>query len=164
MRQTLRQDPDVICVGEMRDLETIATVLTLAETGHLVLSTLHTSNSVETINRIIDVFPPHQQEQVRIQVAACLSAVIAQKLLPVIDGSGRIVATELLVVDNAVKNLIKLNKIDQIFSILETGKGRGMHNMDSEIMRLYQRKVISKDVAYGNLAGKEVRESLKSST
>jgi len=119
LTQSLRQDPNVICVGEMRDLDTISTVLRAAETGHLVLSTLHTPDTIETINRIIDVFPPHQQDQIRTQLSSCLAAVIAQKLLPRKDTLARIVATEVLISTHAVKNLIREQKTEQINTILE---------------------------------------------
>ncbi len=161
VRQSLRQDPNVICVGEMRDLETVATVITAAETGHLVFSTLHTPNTIETINRIIDIFPQHQQEQVRIQLAACLEAVVAQRLLPRKDQPGRIIATEVLVVNSAVRNLIRTRNIEQIYSILQTGSGMDMFEMDRTIMDLYTKGIISRDTALGELREKQNRERLE---
>lgn len=161
LRQALRQDPNVICVGEMRDLDTIATVLTAAETGHLVFSTLHTPDAVETINRIVDVFPPHQQEQVKVQLSSCLGVVIAQKLIQRKDKKGRAIATEILVANSAVRNLIKENKTNQIETIIQTSSGIGMHTMESSIMSLYQNGVISKEAALFELPDKESRQKLE---
>lgn len=161
VRQSLRQDPNVICVGEMRDLETISTVLTAAETGHLVFSTLHTPNTVETINRIIDIFPPYQQEQVRIQLSSCLEIVVAQRLLPTKDLTGRAVATEILVANSAIKHLIRTGKTEQIYSILQTGVNMNMHDMDKSILALYQKGIIEKNVALSELRDKTNRENLE---
>src|SRR5712692_4756794 len=127
LRAALRQDPDVILLGEMRDLETIATALTAAETGHLVFATLHTQSAPSTIDRVIDVFPGAQQEQVRMQLAGTLQAVVTQSLLPTADGTGRVPVTEILLPDDAVRNLIRQAKIEQIYSVMQTGTGRGMH-------------------------------------
>ena len=121
----LRQDPDVILVGEMRDLETISTALTAAETGHLVFATLHTQDTAQTIDRIIDVFPAHQQGQVRVQLSVALQGIMTQQLLPNADGSGRVVATEVLVPTPAVRNLIREGKTHQIYSVLQTGSAVG---------------------------------------
>src|SRR5246127_1831238 len=129
LKAALREDPDVILVGEMRDLETISTALTAAETGHLVFGTLHTQSAPSTIDRIIDVFPPEQQEQVRIMLAGSLQAVVTQALLPTADGNGRVAALEILFPDDAVRNLIRQGKIEQIYSVLQTGTGRGMPTM-----------------------------------
>ncbi|MFN3301809.1 MAG: type IV pilus twitching motility protein PilT [Patescibacteria group bacterium] len=146
LKHIVRQDPNVIMVGEMRDLETIASTITLAETGHLVLATLHTPDAVQTINRLIDVFPAHQQNQIRVQLSLSLNGVIAQKLLPKIGG-GRIAAREVLINTHAVAHLIRENKIAQIRSILQTGADVGMFTMDQDIKRLYKEKLISKETA-----------------
>jgi twitching motility protein PilT len=143
----LRMDPDVIAVGEMRDLETISTALTAAETGHLVISTLHTPDAAQTVDRIIDVFPPGQQEQVRQQLASSLEAVISQQLLPRVDREGRVLATELLVANPALRNLIRENKTQQIPNIIATGRSAGMQSMDSCLQDLYQKGIITYDAA-----------------
>src|SRR5205085_9095404 len=130
LRAALRQDPDVILLGEMRDLETIATALTAAETGHLVFGTLHTQSAPGTIDRIIDVFPAAQQEQVRVQIASSLQGVVTQALLPTADGTGRVAAIEVLVPDDAVRNLIRQGKVEQIYSVMQTATGRGMQTME----------------------------------
>ncbi|RKY32869.1 MAG: type IV pili twitching motility protein PilT [Candidatus Omnitrophota bacterium] len=160
--QSLRQDPNVICLGEMRDLDTIQTALRAAETGHLVISTLHTPNSIETINRIIDVFPPYQHEQIRTQLASCLGAVVAQKLLLRRDKRDRVVATEVLLSTHAVKHLIREQKTEQISTIIETGMNMGMHTMDSSIIDLYKKGIIDREVASSELANKENRKKLES--
>jgi twitching motility protein PilT len=129
LRSALRQDPDVILVGEMRDLETISTALTAAETGHLVFATLHTQSAPTTIDRIIDVFPAEQQDQVRIQLASTIQGVVTQTLLPTADGRGRVAALEILIPDDAVRNLIRQGKVEQIYSVMQTGTGRGMQTM-----------------------------------
>ena len=147
LRHVLRQDPDVICVGEMRDLETISTALTAAETGHLVLTTLHTPDVAQTIDRIIDVFPSHQQQQVRIQLAGSIQGIISQQLFPGIDRTGRVVATEILVATSAVRNVVREQKTEQISTILQTGSRFGMHTMDKSIKELYQKGIISYEVA-----------------
>lgn len=147
LRQAMRQDPDVICVGEMRDLETISTALTGAETGHLVLATLHTPDATQTIDRIIDVFPPHQQEQVRLQLAQSLLAVIAQQLLAIPGDKGRVVATELLIATPAVRQVIRSRKTEQIMTILQTRTEEGMISMDKSLKTLYQQGLISYDDA-----------------
>ncbi len=143
LRAALRQDPDVILVGEMRDLETISTALTAAETGHLVLATLHSGSASQTMERVIDVFPPHQQGQVRIQLANCLQGVITQQLIPRVDGRGRTVGTEILVATPAIRNLIRENKIHQIYSAIQTGGPSGMMTMEKSLKSLYQRGMIS---------------------
>ena len=146
LKHALRQDPNVIMVGEMRDLETIATTLTLAETGHLVFATLHTNNAAQTIDRIIDVFPPHQQNQIRTQLSMVLSGVIAQELLPKIDG-GRIAAREIMINTPAVANLIREGKIAQLRSIIQTSADSEMITMDQDIERLFNEKLISQETA-----------------
>lgn len=136
LRAALRQDPDIILVGEMRDLETISTAITAAETGHLVLATLHTNSAAETINRIIDVFPPHQQGQIRIQLASVLEAIISQRLFKRADIPGRIAATEILLGHPSVSNLIRNEKVDQIDNVIQTGKALGMHTLEMSIKQL----------------------------
>ncbi len=150
LKHVLRQDPNVIMVGEMRDLETIAATITLAETGHLVLATLHTHNAAQTIDRIIDVFPPHQQSQVRLQLSMSLSAVISQRLLPR-TGGGRIAAREVLVNNPAVANIIRENKIPQIKTIIQTGSDLGMFTMDQNIRELLAQGVIDEATAAAHL-------------
>lgn len=147
LRAALREDPDVILVGEMRDLETISTAITVAETGHLVFSTLHTIGADKTIDRIIDVFPPNQQQQIRIQLASVLECVVSQQLLKKADGSGRVAALEVLFANNAVRNLIRESKTYQIASIMQTNKRAGMQTMDDALYDLYMRKLIDADNA-----------------
>src|SRR5947208_1275989 len=147
LRAALRQDPDVILVGEMRDLETIATALTAAETGHLVFGTLHTQSAPSTIDRIIDVFPAEQQEQVRTQLASTLQGVVTQALLPTADGAGRIAALEILFPDDAVRNLIRQGKVEQVYSVMQTGTAKGMQTMEQSLADLTLRGVISIETA-----------------
>jgi twitching motility protein PilT len=147
LRSALRQDPDVILVGEMRDTETIGTALTAAETGHLVFATLHTQDAAKTIDRIIDVFPPHQQEQVRVQLSTALMGVITQQLLPTRDGMSRVVACEVLIPTPAVRNLIREAKTHQIYSVMQTGSQYGMQTMDASLADLVRRGVISRELA-----------------
>jgi twitching motility protein PilT len=142
LRAALRQDPDVILVGEMRDLETISTALTAAETGHLVFGTLHTQSAPSTIDRIIDVFPAEQQEQVRIQIANSLQGVVTQALLPTADGTGRVPALEILLPDDAVRNLIRQGKVEQIYSVMQTNTSRGMQTMEQSLGDLIMRRVV----------------------
>src|SRR5207253_201223 len=149
LRAALRQDPDVILLGEMRDLETIATALTAAETGHLVFGTLHTQSAPGTIDRIIDGFPAEQQEQVRAQLAVSLQAAVTQSLIPTIDGTGRVAALEVLIPDDAVRNLIRQGKVEQIYSVMQTASSRGMQTMEQSLAELTLRGVITKDVALG---------------
>jgi twitching motility protein PilT len=137
LRAVLREDPDVILVGEMRDLETIQAALTMAETGHLVMATLHTRNAPQTIDRVVDVFPPHQQEQIKVQLANSLESVIAQQLLPMIGG-GRICAVEVMVATSAVRNLIREGKTHQIATVIETSAQHGMQTMDMALANLYK--------------------------
>jgi twitching motility protein PilT len=143
LRAALRQDPDVILLGEMRDLETIATALTAAETGHLVFATLHTQSAPSTIDRIIDVFPAAQQDQVRMQVANSLQGIVTQTLLQKADGSGRVVALEILFLDDAIRNLIRQGKIEQVYSYMQTGTRRGMQTMEQSLTELVQQRLIS---------------------
>ncbi|BFD24759.1 MAG: type IV pilus twitching motility protein PilT [Candidatus Parcubacteria bacterium] len=146
LKHVLRQDPNVIMVGEMRDYETIAAAVTLAETGHLVLATLHTYNAVQTVDRIIDIFPPHQQSQIKSQLSMLLTAVISQRLLPKIGG-GRVAARELLIRNSAVANLIREGKISQIKSVMQMEGKNGMITMDKHLKELYKSGLITKEVA-----------------
>src|SRR5881409_1311550 len=143
LRGALRQDPDVILLGEMRDLETIGTALTAAETGHLVFATLHTQDAPSTIDRIIDVFPAEQQEQVRIQIANSLQGVVTQALLPTADGMGRVPALEILLPDDAVRNLIRQGKVEQVYSVMQTNTSRGMQTMEQSLGDLIMRRVVT---------------------
>jgi twitching motility protein PilT len=147
LKAALRQDPDVILVGEMRDLETISTALTAAETGHLVFATLHTQSAPSTIDRVIDVFPPHQQHQVRVQLSIALQGVITQTLLPTSDGAGRVSACETLVPTAAVRNLIREGKTHQILSAMQTGAGAGMQTMDAALAALVRQGKITQRAA-----------------
>ena len=147
LKHVLRQDPDVILIGELRDLETISVALTAAETGHLVFATLHTQDAPQTIDRIIDVFPPHQQGQVRTQLAATLQGVICQTLVKRADGLGRVVATEVLVTTPAIANLIREGKTYQIISMMQSGRSQGMHTMDQHLAELVNAGTITVDAA-----------------
>jgi twitching motility protein PilT len=149
LRGALRQDPDVILVGEMRDLETIATALTAAETGHLVFATLHTQSAPSTIDRIIDVFPAEQQDQVRMQLANSLQGIVTQTLMPTADGNGRVAALEILFLDDAIRNLIRQGKIEQVYSYMQTGARRGMQTMEQSLTDLVQRRLVSVADAIG---------------
>jgi len=143
LRGALRQDPDVILLGEMRDLETIATALTAAETGHLVFGTLHTQSAPSTVDRIIDVFPAAQQDQVRQQLANTLQGIVTQTLLPRMDGSGRVPGLEILFLDDAIRNLIRQGKIEQIYSYMQTGTRRGMQTMEQSLLELIQKRLVT---------------------
>src|SRR4051794_24367506 len=147
LKHVLRQDPDIILVGEMRDLETISVALTAAETGHLVFATLHTQDAAQTIDRVIDVFPPHQQQQIRVQLAGALQGVVCQTLAKTADGQGRVVATEVLVATPAIRNLIREGKTHQIYSALQAGAKHGMHTMDAHLADLAKTGKITYDVA-----------------
>jgi twitching motility protein PilT len=150
LRYVLRQDPDVVLIGEMRDLETIEAALTVAETGHLTLATLHTNSAVQTINRIIDVFPPHQQEQIRVQLSFVLEGILAQQLIPKKNGMGRVLAVELLVPNPAIRNLIREDKIHQIYSMMQTGQSKfGMQTMNQSLFELVTRGHLSHEDAIG---------------
>ncbi|MFZ6017483.1 MAG: type IV pilus twitching motility protein PilT [Nitrospirota bacterium] len=150
LRYVLRQDPDVVLIGEMRDLETIEAALTVSETGHLTLATLHTNSAVQTINRIIDVFPPHQQEQIRVQLSFVLEGIISQQLIPKKSGQGRVLAVELLVPNPAIRNLIRDDKIHQIYSMMQTGQAIfGMQTMNQSLFDLYSKGLISYEDALG---------------
>ncbi|HKM35799.1 MAG TPA: type IV pilus twitching motility protein PilT [Lachnospiraceae bacterium] len=147
LRAALREDPDVILVGEMRDFETISVAITAAETGHLVLSTLHTIGAASTVDRVIDVFPPHQQQQIRVQFSNVLEAVISQQLIPTSDGMGRVAAFEVMHANHAVRNLIREGKSHQLTSVIQTNRKSGMITMDEAIQQLYFSGRISRDMA-----------------
>lgn len=147
LRAALREDPDVVLVGEMRDLDTISIAITAAETGHLVFSTLHTTGAAATIDRVIDVFSPHQQQQIRIQLASVLETIVSQLLLPTQEGKGRVAAFEVLHATAAIKNLIRENKTYQIDSVIQTNKKLGMQTMDDSIFELYLKRKIDAEKA-----------------
>ena len=147
LKSALREDPDVILVGEMRDLETISTALTAAETGHLVFATLHTQSTAQTVDRIIDVFPPHQQQQVRMQLSIALQGIVTQQLLPTADGAGRVAACEVLLATPAIRNLIREGKTHQIYSSLQTGGNIGMQTMDAALATLVRSGRITQQLA-----------------
>ncbi len=142
-----REDPNVICVGEMRDLDTISTALTAAETGHLILATLHTAEAIQTVDRVIDVFPGNQQQQIRVQLAMTLQGVVAQQLLPRADGEGRVAAVEVLIATPAIRNLIREGKEEQITNLMQTGSRFGMQTMDQALKDLYTKETITYEVA-----------------
>ncbi|GMT46815.1 MAG: twitching motility protein PilT [bacterium] len=144
LRYILRQDPDVVLIGEMRDLETISSALRVAETGHMTLATLHTNSAAQTINRIIDVFPPHQQDQVRVQLSFVLEGIVAQQLIPRKDGRGRAIAVEILIPTPAIRNLIREDKVHQVYSMMQTGQSKfGMQTMNQSLYELYVKGHIS---------------------
>jgi twitching motility protein PilT len=147
LRSALRQDPDIILIGEMRDLETIQIALTAAETGHLVFATLHTQDCPQTIDRMIDVFPPHQQEQIRVQIAATLEGIVTQQLLPKACGQGRVAACEVLITTPAARNLIREGKTYQLYTVMQTGVHHGMQTMNSSLADLVRRGQITRDMA-----------------
>ncbi|MDD6202753.1 MAG: type IV pilus twitching motility protein PilT [Lachnospiraceae bacterium] len=147
LRAALREDPDIILVGEMRDFETISVAITAAETGHLVLSTLHTIGAASTVDRVIDVFPPHQQQQIRVQLANTLEAVVSQQLMPTADGNARVAAFEVLHTNNAVRNLIREGKSHQLTSVMQTNRKMGMMTMDDNIQQLFYAGKITKETA-----------------
>lgn len=149
LRHILRQDPNVILIGEMRDWETMDIALTAAETGHLVLATLHTSDSTQSVNRIIDVFPAHQQQQVKVQLSMVLQGVLAQQLIPRCDGPGRALALEILVATHAVRSLIRDGKVHQLYSTIQTGQKEGMKTMNQSLYELYKKKMVSLEEALG---------------
>ncbi|MFH2097501.1 MAG: type IV pilus twitching motility protein PilT [bacterium] len=150
LKHVLRQDPNIILVGEMRDLETIAATITLAETGHLVLATLHTLNAAQSIDRIIDVFPPYQQSQVRLQLSLFLRGIISQLLLPQING-GRVASREVLINTPAISNLIRENKVHQIKTAIQTSHEEGMMTMDQSLKQMYQNNLITREVAIAHM-------------
>lgn len=149
LKHVLRQDPNVILIGEMRDLETIEAALTIAETGHLVFATLHTSDAAQTINRIVDVFPAHQQQQVRVQLSFVLLGALAQQLIPKASGAGRTLATEVLIATPAIRSMIREGKTHQVYSVIQTGQREGMRTMNQSLADLYAQKLITYDEALG---------------
>lgn len=151
LRAALRQDPDVIMVGEMRDLESISIVITAAETGHLVLASLHSATATQSLERIVDVFPAHQQSQICIQLAGSLLGIISQQLIPRADGEGRVVAAEVLVATPAIRNLIRENKRHQIYSAMQTGGSSGMITMEKALKNLYQQGLITREEAQNRM-------------
>lgn len=156
LKAVLREDPDVILVGEMRDIETISIAITAAETGHLVFSTLHTIGASKTIDRIIDVFPPHQQQQIKIQLAAVLQGIVSQQLVPKINDNGRIAALEIMIATPAIQNLVREGKTHQIESAVQTGGKYGMKTMDMALAELYKKNIISYDNAMTYSIDKEM--------
>lgn len=146
LRSALREDPDVVLIGEMRDLETIATAITIAETGHLVLATLHTNSAAQSVDRMIDVFPPHQQQQIRVQLAGVLQGIVSQRLIPMVGG-GRIAASEILVVTPAVRNIVRESKTHQLDAVIQTGAEHGMQSMDKTLVSLIHEGKISYEEA-----------------
>ncbi|HAT4124156.1 TPA: type IV pilus twitching motility protein PilT [Clostridium perfringens] len=159
LKAALREDPDVILIGEMRDLETISTAITAAETGHLVFSTLHTIGAAKTIDRIVDVFPPHQQEQIKIQLASVLQTIISQQLVETVDGD-RTAALEIMFATPAIKNLIREGKTHQIESSIQTGSKYGMRTMDMELANLYREGIITQETAMNSAIDREILSRL----
>jgi twitching motility protein PilT len=147
LRHVLRQDPDVILIGEMRDLETIGAAITAAETGHLVLATLHTTSAAQTVDRVVDVFPPHQQEQVKVQLSTVLEGIICQTLLALADGKGRVCAQEILIATSAIRNLIREGKTHQMPSVLQSGAAEGMQTLDQALKTLVRSGKVTPQVA-----------------
>jgi twitching motility protein PilT len=165
LKYILRQDPDVVLIGEMRDLETIEAALVTAETGHLCFATLHTNSAVQTINRIIDVFPPTQQSQIRAQLSYVLEGIISQALLPRASGQGRVPALELMIPNAAIRNLIREDKIHQIYSIMQIGQGKsGMQTMNQSLASLYLRRLITLEEAMGHSSEPEELEQIISTS
>jgi len=161
LKYILRQDPDVVLIGEMRDLETIEAALTVAETGHLAFGTLHTNSAVQTINRIVDVFPPYQQAQIRAQLSFVLEGVLCQSLLPRANGPGRVMALEVMIPNSAIRNLIREDKIHQIYSSMQVGQEKfGMQTMNQSLASLYQRRLISLENAMGRSSDVEELRNL----
>jgi twitching motility protein PilT len=161
LKYILRQDPDVVLVGEMRDLETIEAALVTAETGHLCFATLHTNSAVQTINRIIDVFPPNQQSQIRAQLSFVLEGIISQALLPRATGQGRIAALEVMIPNAAIRNLIREDKVHQIYSIMQIGQGKsGMQTLNQSLASLYLRRLITLEEAVGHTSDPDELEQI----
>ncbi|MFH1868976.1 MAG: type IV pilus twitching motility protein PilT [Candidatus Omnitrophota bacterium] len=160
LKHALRQDPDVILVGEMRDLETVSTAITAAETGHLVLSTLHTPDAPQTIDRLIDIFPPFQQRQIMIQVSGCLQGIISQQLLPKKDGRGRVAACEIMTGTSAVRSLIREHRTEQLMTVIQTGAQHGMITMDKSMKKLYKDGVISEETVLSRVKDRKEFERL----
>ena len=161
LRAALREDPDIVLIGELRDLETIESALRIAETGHLTFATLHTNSAAQTINRIIDVFPAHQQGQIRTQLSLVLEGIVCQALMPKADGSGRVMALEVMIPTPAIRNLIRDDKVHQIYSTMQTGQEKlGMQTMNQSLATLYQRRLITLDVALGASSLKDELEQM----
>jgi twitching motility protein PilT len=161
LRAALREDPDIVLIGELRDLETIESALRIAETGHLTFATLHTNSAAQTINRIIDVFPSHQQGQIRTQLSLVLEGIVCQALLPKADGSGRVMSLEIMVPTPAIRNLIRDDKVHQIYSTMQTGQEKlGMQTMNQSLATLYQRRLISLDAALSASSNKDELEQM----
>jgi twitching motility protein PilT len=161
LRAALREDPDVVLIGEMRDLETIESALRIAETGHLTFGTLHTNSAASTINRIIDVFPSHQQSQIRAQLSLVLEGILCQSLLPRADGQGRVMAMEILVPNPAIRNLIREDKVHQIYSAMQSGQEKfGMQTFNQSLYALYQKGLITRESALGRSSNPEELESM----
>jgi twitching motility protein PilT len=161
LRAALREDPDIVLIGELRDLETIESALRIAETGHLTFATLHTNSAAQTINRIIDVFPSHQQGQIRTQLSLVLEGIVCQALMPKADGSGRVMALEVMVPTPAIRNLIRDDKVHQIYSTMQTGQEKlGMQTMNQSLATLYQRRLVSLDAALGASSNKDELEQM----
>jgi twitching motility protein PilT len=164
LKYILRQDPDVVLVGELRDLETIEAALTTAETGHLCFATVHTNSAVQTINRVVDVFPPHQQSQIRAQLSFVLEGIITQSLVPRSNGQGRVAALEVLVPNAAIRNLIREDKLHQIYSQMQIGQGKsGMQTMNQALAGLYLKRLISLEEAVGHSSDPEELQQIISS-
>jgi twitching motility protein PilT len=155
LKHVLRQDPDVILIGEMRDLETTSIAISAAETGHLVLATLHTNSAASTVDRVVDIFPPHQQQQIRMQLSVTLEGVLCQTLVPKAKGGGRVMAMEIMPVNPAVRNIIREGKTHQIPSIIQTGQGFGMQSLDMALRNLYQQGLITYEEAIAKAANIE---------
>ena len=161
LRAALREDPDIVLIGELRDLETIECALRIAETGHLTFATLHTNSASQTINRIIDVFPAHQQGQIRTQLSLVLEGIVCQSLLPRADGQGRVVSLEIMVPTPAIRNLIRDDKVHQIYSTMQTGQEKlGMQTMNQSLATLYQRRLITLETAIGAASLKDELEQM----
>jgi twitching motility protein PilT len=161
LRAALREDPDIVLIGELRDLETIESALRIAETGHLTFATLHTNSAAQTINRIIDVFPAHQQGQIRTQLSLVLEGIVCQALLPRADGTGRVISLEILIPTPAIRNLIRDDKVHQIYSTMQTGQEKfGMQTMNQSLATLYQRRLISLDTAMSASSMKDELEQM----
>src|ERR687896_422845 len=161
LRAALREDPDIVLIGEMRDLETIEAALRIAETGHLTFATLHTNSAAQTINRIIDVFPAHQQGQIRTQLSLVLEGIVCQALIPRADGEGRVVALEIMVPNPAIRNLIRDDKVHQIYSSMQTGQEKmGMQTMNQSLATLYQKKLITLETALSRSSNRDELQDL----
>jgi twitching motility protein PilT len=161
LRAALREDPDIVLIGELRDLETIESALRIAETGHLTFATLHTNSAAQTINRIIDVFPAHQQGQIRTQLSLVLEGIVCQTLLPTANGRGRVVALEIMIPTPAIRNLVRDDKVHQIYSTMQTGQEKlGMQTMNQALATLYQRRLISLEAAMGASSLKDELEQM----